>query len=795
MASLQDLLEEATCSICLECFQDPVLIPECGHNFCRGCLSRSWGTSESEASCPQCRQTFAPRSVFPNRQLAQVLEVARRCGGPWGEEVGSFCSKHREPLKLFCREHETLICLVCDRSNEHRGHSVIPAEEAFQEYQDHIEKVKKNIVAQFRELQLWLEGQEKLLLSEMEEAEKDIMARKEKGHWKHLEEVKNVILDPETAHPDYLEISKDRKSARGLKPVKEINAVPNCNRFESNPYVLGCQKFSTGRHFWEVIVGDKTGWRVGVANKPLNLTDVDEQTSHWQIGECGGKYKAICPSGCSDLVLTERPTRIRISLNCEEGQVAFFDARTAALLHTFSDASLVGETLLPCFYLCEAQRASPDLEEKKRHFIFSYLLPAEEAAMAAGASLQDLLEEASCSICLDFFQDPVLIPECGHNYCRGCLTRSWGTSESEASSCPQCRQIFAPRSVLPNRQLARVAEEARRCSRHPEEEGGSFCPKHREPLKLFCKDHETLICVVCDRSKEHSCHWVIPAEEAFQEYQDIIKKVKRYVVAEFRELQLWLEGQEKLILSEMEESGEGHYGKKGEGFGQAHGGTDIGSILKKYQAKETYENPVDLLGDPKWTIWDYVDIPGLLKNAMKKLRENVILDPDTAHPDWLEISEDRKSVKGLKAVKEINASPNCKRFKKNPYVLGCQEFSTGRHFWEVIVGDTTGWGVGVANKPLNLTDVDAQTRHWQIGKWYGKYMAISPSERFDLILTEEPTTIRICLNCEEGQVAFFDAWTTALLHTFSDASLVGETLLPSFFLCEGACMTLPSKKG
>uniref|UniRef100_A0A8C6V7S8 Zinc finger protein RFP-like n=1 Tax=Naja naja TaxID=35670 RepID=A0A8C6V7S8_NAJNA len=455
MASLQDLLEEATCSICLECFQDPVLIPECGHNFCRGCLSRSWGTSESEASCPQCRQTFAPRSVFPNRQLAQVLEVARRCGGPWGEEVGSFCSKHREPLKLFCREHETLICLVCDRSNEHRGHSVIPAEEAFQEYQfkvedclktqkeekekiaayktdteqrvqkmlDHIEKVKKNIVAQFRELQLWLEGQEKLLLSEMEEAEKDIMARKEKGLAKHMEELssldhliqeieeklqqpaskllqdigsilkkyqakeiyenpvdlfgdpkwtvwdylditeflksamkksrENVILDPETAHPDYLEISKDRKSARGLKPVKEINAVPNCNRFESNPYVLGCQKFSTGRHFWEVIVGDKTGWRVGVANKPLNLTDVDEQTSHWQIGECGGKYKAICPSGCSDLVLTERPTRIRISLNCEEGQVAFFDARTAALLHTFSDASLVGETLLPCFYLCE----------------------------------------------------------------------------------------------------------------------------------------------------------------------------------------------------------------------------------------------------------------------------------------------------------------------------------------------------------------------------------------------------------------------------------------------------------
>ncbi|XP_026549936.1 zinc finger protein RFP-like [Notechis scutatus] len=138
--------------------------------------------------------------------------------------------------------------------------------------------------------------------------------------------------------------------------------------------------------------------------------------------------------------------------------------------------------------------------------------------MAAGASLQDLLVEATCSICRDYFQDPVSIPQCGHNFCLYCLTRSWGTSESEAS-CPECRQTFAPRSVLLNRQLARVAEVARGCSRHPEEEGGSFCPKHREPLKLFCKDHETLICLVCDRSKEHEGHSVIPAEEAFQEYQ------------------------------------------------------------------------------------------------------------------------------------------------------------------------------------------------------------------------------------------------------------------------------------
>ncbi|XP_070792704.1 E3 ubiquitin-protein ligase TRIM39-like [Pituophis catenifer annectens] len=473
--------------------------------------------------------------------------------------------------------------------------------------------------------------------------------------------------------------------------------------------------------------------------------------------------------------------------------------------------------------------------------------------MAAEASLQDLVEEAACSICLDFFQDPVLIPECGHNFCRGCLTRSWGTSESEAS-CPQCRQTFGIRSLLPNRKLASVLEVARRYGGPWGEEGGSFCPKHREPLKLFCKEHETLICVVCDRSKEHKGHSVIPAEEAFQEYQikvedclkaqkeqkekistykrdteqtvqerlDIMKKVKKYVVAEFRELQLWLEGQEKLLLSEMEETEKDIMARKEKGLAkhmeelgsldhliqeieEKHQQPlskllqDIGSNLKRYQAEETYENPMDLLGDPKWTIWDYIDITVFLKSGMKKMRENVTLDPDTAHPG-LEVSEDRKSVKGVMPVEEINAVPNCKRFKTNPYVLGCQMFSSGRHFWEVIIGDREGWGVGVANKPEKVTDVDGQTSHWLIGEWGGKYKAYislegEEKECSELVLTERPKRIRISLNCEEGQLAFFDASTAALLHTFSDASLVGEIFLPCFYLPVGVYMTLPSKKG
>uniref|UniRef100_A0ACB8EFG5 Uncharacterized protein n=1 Tax=Sphaerodactylus townsendi TaxID=933632 RepID=A0ACB8EFG5_9SAUR len=61
---------------------------------------------------------------------------SRACQAGVAGRKGRFCQKHQEPLKLFCKEDEALICLVCDRSKEHRDHKTLPLEEASQEYKD-----------------------------------------------------------------------------------------------------------------------------------------------------------------------------------------------------------------------------------------------------------------------------------------------------------------------------------------------------------------------------------------------------------------------------------------------------------------------------------------------------------------------------------------------------------------------------------------------------------------------------------------------------------------------------------
>uniref|UniRef100_A0A8C3FXX9 Zinc finger protein RFP n=1 Tax=Chrysemys picta bellii TaxID=8478 RepID=A0A8C3FXX9_CHRPI len=203
---IESLQEEATCPVCLEYFTEPVTL-ECGHNFCRACISQCWEGSDTAASCPQCRETVQQRNLRPNRQLANVLEIAKRLSlqaakGAGGDGV---CGEHQEALKLFCEEDETPICVVCDRSRAHRTHTVVPIQEAAQEYKEKIqahlktlreerekllgfkvtgekrsqeylvETERQKIVSEFQQLRQFLEEQERLLLAQLEKLDEEIV--------------------------------------------------------------------------------------------------------------------------------------------------------------------------------------------------------------------------------------------------------------------------------------------------------------------------------------------------------------------------------------------------------------------------------------------------------------------------------------------------------------------------------------------------------------------------------------------------------------------------------------------
>lgn len=135
---MEGLQDEVSCSICLEYLRDPVTI-DCGHNFCYTCISnyceRVASSAAGVALCPQCRAGFLLSSARRNKQLANIVEgIEQLALGPARSPGKALCEKHGKKLRLFCQDDGEPICLVCDKSREHRAHTVLPIEEAAHDY-------------------------------------------------------------------------------------------------------------------------------------------------------------------------------------------------------------------------------------------------------------------------------------------------------------------------------------------------------------------------------------------------------------------------------------------------------------------------------------------------------------------------------------------------------------------------------------------------------------------------------------------------------------------------------------
>lgn len=151
-SAARSLQDELTCPVCLEYFNDPVLVAECGHNFCRACVTQCWEDSARRLCCPQCREPVPQRLFRPNRSLGNIVHIVRQLGlppgpaepppgppapapplpaaAPSGPPGPPRCPRHGEPLRLYCVQDRRAVCVVCHLSREHRAHTVLPAEEA-----------------------------------------------------------------------------------------------------------------------------------------------------------------------------------------------------------------------------------------------------------------------------------------------------------------------------------------------------------------------------------------------------------------------------------------------------------------------------------------------------------------------------------------------------------------------------------------------------------------------------------------------------------------------------------------
>ncbi|XP_044216123.1 zinc-binding protein A33 isoform X1 [Thunnus albacares] len=177
--------------------------------------------------------------------------------------------------------------------------------------------------------------------------------------WKHMKSClyPNITLmtfDPETAHPN-LSLCQSRTSV-WFEEDKDINDCEvNPRRFHYYYCVFGNQGFTTGRHYWEVEVGHKTAWKVGVAREDVSrgeMMKTGTSSGLWTLALKGGAILACTDPKPTKVKVSVRPVRIGVFLDCEEEEVSFYNAVTMAPIYTFTMGT-VPAPLFPFYNPCD----------------------------------------------------------------------------------------------------------------------------------------------------------------------------------------------------------------------------------------------------------------------------------------------------------------------------------------------------------------------------------------------------------------------------------------------------------
>ncbi|KAK2896438.1 hypothetical protein Q8A67_010926 [Cirrhinus molitorella] len=320
------------------------------------------------------------------------------------ESVEDRCTVHGKKLFFFCEDDQETLCTVCQYSKKHKDHRVIPLEEAAQELKEKVRRslwplkedlmtfqakkdeclkttqhikeqtrlTKDLIKKDFEQLRHFLRLEEAARISMLEdeaEMKSEIMQVKLEEVSNNIVSLSNTIQNRETdleredieflqaykSYTDSVPYSPQDSNVLASDSLIDVSKHVGNLKFKVWEKMLGQVQYSV--HCWEVVVGNKTKWDLGVVKESVSrqgILNVNTESGFWALAlREGGQYCASTKPW-TKVYVKRKPHRIRVSLNNRE--VSFYDPFDMTHIYTFSD--LPTEKLVPFFSPCVSDQGS-----------------------------------------------------------------------------------------------------------------------------------------------------------------------------------------------------------------------------------------------------------------------------------------------------------------------------------------------------------------------------------------------------------------------------------------------------
>ncbi|XP_077327228.1 E3 ubiquitin-protein ligase TRIM11-like [Lithobates pipiens] len=359
------------------------------------------------------------------------------------------------------------------------------------------------------------------------------------------------------------------------------------------------------------------------------------------------------------------------------------------------------------------------------------------------------------------------------------------------------------------------------------------CSVHKEVLKYFCTEDETCVCISCCMIGGHKGHKMKSLDEASEKKKETLRNVlqklltkreeteervqslqehrrkveeeaagdTKRVTALFRDLRRCLEDLEKRVLRDISGRAERisisirdleikkeELSRKLRHIEELCNVTDPLTVLQESDTgdlcdtedgdNEDRERHEELLHDGGG-----LDVAGVLHTGLSDIitevnvyfyiqgAADILLDGNTAN-NFLQISDDRKTVSKSDRYRYYPETPE--RFQHCCcQVLSSRSFSSGRHYWEVDVGGSDEWRVGmcypsIGRRGWKESEIGWNKKSWGLVRTGDQYYVIHDSNKILLPPNPSSNRVRIYLDYEVGRISFYDLCDPIRhLHTFT----------------------------